>query len=527
MKNNRLILLTFVSIISAESTGTKSQKRAPNGSMTEADYLRAAWRQESLEREVVERDIMQLNAGYGGTGVPGNTGGGIGHLAGTGTQEASYLHQLRLEALVQQRRQETLAQLAFAQEMELNPQMLPYVQAEQLRRAALWRQELMLQGGLAGISHLAWGQPLSGLGERDVTSQREVHEERLRKERYEQQQQLASLGYGAGRNPGLIAALANKGRPEPVPSHVQSTPVLKHIQAPQPEIVMNNENEAVRTSGNMPMPKSNLKKPQNHEQQTAINADFVLAQLVERGVKEIALSATGVSMPPDRKANIEERKCFDSRREQWDKLLQSRPKSTENIVEWVRQVLAVSDIDAELPVVQLVETSNPSLTKKGSESVRKVVKKRALPINGSKSKRPYKKSSLTINQKDESSPFQDTCREPLADTPSISSPEKIENELRRDDGSSEECKRNSTQELGLNVRDGSSPDLTVPRITTAYLTSGSVESTKPEIDSPARKIEKPPDEGLSYDSDSGSSSTSDDSVDLRATKRGNHVISST
>jgi hypothetical protein len=139
----------------------------------------------------------------------------------------------------------------------------------------------------------------------------------------------------------------------------------------------------------MPVSKWNFKKLHSHKQPPSLDADQLLAQLVHRGAKEIYDQGEG-SLPPDTKMTLESRKLFDSRREQWEKLLLSRPKATESLDEWVRQVLAVSDIDSELPI--LSEDPNPSNVKNNTETIRKLIKKRALPINGSKTKNSDGKS---------------------------------------------------------------------------------------------------------------------------------------
>lgn len=259
----------------AIGAGPKTLPGTAHKTLTEAEYLRGALQQEALEREAVERDIMQIHAAYGGMGSHGEAGGGIGRLQAMGTQEAEYLHQLRLEALVQQRRQETLAQLALAQEMDFNPHMVSLAQAEHFRRAALLRQDMVLPpGGFNGMPHFTGAHALGGLSERSIMRERELLEERLRKERYEQQQQLASLGYGTGRNPGLIAALANKGRPEIVASlampaatqttTTQSSPVTKQTNIPKCKIVVKHEEDGFAI---VPCPARGL--PSEHNAETA------------------------------------------------------------------------------------------------------------------------------------------------------------------------------------------------------------------------------------------------------------------
>jgi len=260
---------SIVGLSLANRTGVHKVSRLPQRNLTETDYLHEALQHEVLEREAVERDMMQLHTTYGGMGALGNVTGGGGRLQGIGAQEVDYLHQLRLEALVQQSRQETLAQLAFAQEMDLNPHVFSFAQADQLRRTALLRQEMMLHGGFSAHPNFAGGHPLTGLSDRTLVRERELHEERLRKERYEQQQHLASLGYGAGRNPGLIAALANKGRPDNVVSNGVTTSAqpsleLKQVEMAKFETVQKKEDDQYTI---VPCPARGL--PAGHNSETA------------------------------------------------------------------------------------------------------------------------------------------------------------------------------------------------------------------------------------------------------------------
>lgn len=97
------------------------------------------FQRQALEREAQRAAMMSLGSfdPLGGLVNPSLT-----------TQEAEYMQQLRLEALVQQRRQETLAQLALAQEYGgLNPEVQALLGDHQLRQAALLRDQALLMGG--------------------------------------------------------------------------------------------------------------------------------------------------------------------------------------------------------------------------------------------------------------------------------------------------------------------------------------------------------------------------------------------
>lgn len=108
-------------------------------------YQREALQQEALQQEALQRRAQALMAHFGG--VNGLMANGIP------PQEQEYLQQLRLEALVQQRRQETLAQLALAQEASMSQDFQALLNAQQQRQSALMRQELLLggQGGAGGL----------------------------------------------------------------------------------------------------------------------------------------------------------------------------------------------------------------------------------------------------------------------------------------------------------------------------------------------------------------------------------------
>jgi hypothetical protein len=272
----------------------------------------------------------------------------------------------------------------------------------------------------------------------------------------------------------------------------------------------------------MPVSKWNFKKLHNHRQPALLDADVILAQLVERGVGEIMVSANPTKSP-NKKMTVESRKIFDSRRVQWETLLHSRPKTAELVVEWVRQVLAVSDIDSEMTVP--AETSNPSFAKGDSPTVRKLIKKRALPINGSKTKSPGRKSLLKKKKTEESSAVVETCdgadRSPggPSNKDSEETPATTENQICKDDTSKDELKTATAQNMEIMIRQSTSRGENEPDNSTLQISVGSLRSSESPADSPSKDTDTPSGKGLAYDDDSGSSSTSDDSVDLRDTKR--------
>jgi hypothetical protein len=156
---------------------------------------REAIEHEALEQQTLERELVHRRAALMGYG--GGRGGMIS------AQEAEYMQQLRLEALVQQRRQETFSQLALAQEMGGGYDLQAYAQAQYLRQAALLRQAqheqmmLSVSGGGSRTAEQVMSRSSDG-GRQDQVLSEEVQrlEERNRKEKYMKQQQLANLGFG-------------------------------------------------------------------------------------------------------------------------------------------------------------------------------------------------------------------------------------------------------------------------------------------------------------------------------------------
>jgi len=181
--------------------------------------------QEMLQREMLHREALrrqQVSAafmagfppgaappGHGGAGSSGGGNGSNSSLAAA--QEAEYLQQLRLEALVQQRRQETLAQLALAQELGMSQDMQAMLEAEQIRQAALLRQEAFLasmgasgaygSGAAAGGNASAesiLGSSLGGLAAGNEEGILQILQERERQRKFAAMAQAQSAGSSSG-----------------------------------------------------------------------------------------------------------------------------------------------------------------------------------------------------------------------------------------------------------------------------------------------------------------------------------------
>jgi len=270
--------------------------------------------------------------------------------------------------------------------------------------------------------------------------------------------------------------------------------------------------------------KWNFKKLHNHKQPPSLNADQILAQLVDRGAKGIYVPVEGTK-PPYRKMTLESRRLLDSRREQWEKLLQSRPKSIDSLDEWVRQVLAVSDIDSEQPI--LSDNPYPSIAKNHTPTIRKLIKKRALPINGSKTKSSDGKSVPKKRKNmDEPSTVDDirACAAQASDgLNKIGSegPQEKEKRIRMEDDSTGPDKSQTAvaKELEIRICPVSLSGVNETESTTHSMSDESLKRPECPEATVTKDIEILTEKSLAYDSDSGLSS-SDDSVDLRATKRG-------
>ena len=172
--------------------------------------LREALHRQALEREALEGEAMlQHRAALMSAGLAGLGGGGLNF------QEAEYMQQLRLEALVQQRRQETLAQLALAQ--EYNPEAQALI-AAQLRQAAMMREQelLMATGGMAAhMDPMAAALRQQREGARNENALLRLFEER------ERQHKLAALSGAAPAQvssmdppPSVAAAVATTALPQ-------------------------------------------------------------------------------------------------------------------------------------------------------------------------------------------------------------------------------------------------------------------------------------------------------------------------
>lgn len=96
-----------------------------------------------------------------------------------------------------------------------------------------------------------------------------------------------------------------------------------------------------------------------------ITAAVILAKLVEKGAKEVRVDHGGQKAPQLKKSgkaqlplnSKDNKKLVEARRDQWEELLVLRPRSEESIVDWVQQVLAISDVDSSLDHDQPSEPS--------------------------------------------------------------------------------------------------------------------------------------------------------------------------
>jgi hypothetical protein len=161
---------------------------------------REAYEREAHEREALQRRAALMTQGFGG--FQGFQGFAQGQGQGPPPQEAEYLQQLRLEALVQQRRQETLAQLAIAQEFGMSQDLQSLINAQQLRQAGLMRQDQMFGGG--GMQHYA--DQVAALGGRmGVPDENMLLQQYLEEQRQQKMAAFASVASMGGHYPGAEA----------------------------------------------------------------------------------------------------------------------------------------------------------------------------------------------------------------------------------------------------------------------------------------------------------------------------------
>ena len=179
--------------------------------------FREALHRQAMEREALESEAMlQQRAALMSAGLAG--------LGGLNFQEAEYMQQLRLEALVQQRRQETLAQLALAQ--EYNPEAQAYIVA-QLRQAAMLREQeiLMAAGGMGAHMDSMAAALRQREGARNENALLRLFEERDR------QHKLASLGAATPAPVSSMDTSMHSHAPAPAAVTAVPTPVRAPAKA--------------------------------------------------------------------------------------------------------------------------------------------------------------------------------------------------------------------------------------------------------------------------------------------------------
>jgi hypothetical protein len=177
---------------------------------------------EAVQRQALEREALQQRALMGGLG---------GMLPGAPFQEAEYMQQLRLEALVQQRRQETLAQLAMTQDFGMSHDVQArMLGAQQLRQATMMRDQEMLMGatGFAPSALEQMGMSAALRGREETAGGNQLL--RLFEER-DRQQKLAAIT-----------------RTTAVPSHDLDHPVALAAAAAKPSVAAELIRPALKTS---------------------------------------------------------------------------------------------------------------------------------------------------------------------------------------------------------------------------------------------------------------------------------------
>eukprot|EP00934_Nitzschia_sp_Nitz4_P004481 Nitzschia sp. Nitz4//scaffold41_size133979//85831//87850//NITZ4_003358-RA/size133979-snap-gene-0.105-mRNA-1//1//CDS//3329551503//4471//frame0 len=546
--------------------------------------LKEALQREALERELLERHALQQRAALFG----------MAGQQGVSSQEIEYLQQLRLEALVQQRRQETLAQLALAQEMGMSQDLQGLVNAQQLRQAALLRQEMLLGngGGIAAALAAEGGYP-QGLDQLSAQLGNSSEERMLIKQYLEEQaRQQRMLGMGlspAGASSPQMMSHSGRGTPNMANRQAESAGVAKgkemasgsmkgspKVESKAPEagttvlpcrargmpidhtaktayFVVREDIKhgtelvcsyyACRNSGikfrycavcKLPVAKRNFfirhkhagKIPSDKLPQGGMASDVaaaevdsespenplvpdgekvsstdILAKLLEKGAKEVSSPAVKSSPKPSPKSSPPPRKDkqFEARSQRWESLLSKRPRSADKLEDWVREVLAVSDLDTPVATCQPVAPSPVKLPAKAQASSKKKSEIPTATVKKSSAVRMERASEKKDEKKVEKAPS--PPRDPSVVLSTADAKEGVEKETSKTGSGPEKLETPSTE--------------TVPPTDDSSMTEAG--ETKDE-GATASKGDVDMKEEDGQESDAGSSS-SDGSVDLRETKK--------
>eukprot|EP00980_Cylindrotheca_fusiformis_P030431 scaffold24801_cov181-Cylindrotheca_fusiformis.AAC.9 len=227
--------------------------------------FREALQRQALEREVQEREaLMQHHQQQQQQRAAQMAGLGNWMNGGHQFSEAEYMQQLRLEALVQQRRQETLAQLALAQEYNMSPDVQGAMNMQQLQQTALLRLQELLGGGGSGGHQLL--DQMGSMHGREVQSN-DNPLLRLFEDRDRQQK------------------LAAQGGPAPHSPRIQATPVQPEAvrSAPKPSTNSNVDKALSLAGGKVTvLPCRARGMPMDHNAKTAY---FVLPDDIKHGAE--------------------------------------------------------------------------------------------------------------------------------------------------------------------------------------------------------------------------------------------------
>jgi hypothetical protein len=226
------------------------------------------------------------------------------------------------------------------------------------------------------------------------------------------------------------------------------------------------------------------------------NAEALLAKLVERGAKEVQIDKGGRKGSPPKKNNSgEAKKRAEARRDQWEELLMIRPRSEESIVDWVQQVLALSDVDTDLDgqPAKSTEIAQEATGTKPKEMVfEKTLAKEGIAGESEKS---MKSSDVSMEEK-----VSEQLNEKPADTKNGQKKETDQTGSADDDPREDKPTSSKNEDEEKVVSNSGAPvDSSEGRETPDVAPDGSENN-------------------IDYVSDEGSTS-SEDSVDLRASKK--------
>jgi hypothetical protein len=215
----------------------------------------------------------------------------------------------------------------------------------------------------------------------------------------------------------------------------------------------------------------------------------VLAQLVKRGAKEVqADGETQNGSQPENNYSGDTKKRAEARRDQWEDLLRSRPTSGESIVDWVQQVLAVSDIDTNIDGQPAESSEEAGASKPEGNASEKTPENQGL--NSSEPEKTAESGDVHLGEK------VDEVKEKPAST-------NGQEKNRDDSGSSKDSPREEDKPASSSGENDEGKEVSDSGVPTGIPVVAPSDGSTNKMDD------------ASYDG----TTSSDDSVDLRASKK--------